>query len=217
MEQSQRNDFLGKIWFRVLCICLGGCLLLGAAVLTARNLAQQQKAEEASALLLRLAEERISPSVESPVEGDEILPTAGTGESPTQEDIMAAWDVDGILSIPDLGLRLPVLADCDDELLKLSVCIYERDGGQEGGRMVIAGHNYRSHFGTLENLSQGAVVSYTPLDGEETAYQVTEITQIDADDYEALEAGEWDMTLLTCNLDMTKRILVRLSLTGEAA
>jgi sortase A len=215
MEQNQRSNPLPKNRLQVLCICLGVCLLLGAAALTAANFAEQREAEEASALLLRLAEERISHEQEVPA-GEEILP-AGTSEAPVQEEVMAAWETDGILSIPDLGLRLPVLADCSDDLLKLSVCVYQRDGGREGGRMVIAGHNYRAHFGTLSSLVQGAAVSYTRMDGEEASYQVAEVTEIAADDYEALEAGEWDMTLLTCNLDMTKRILVRLSQTGGAA
>lgn len=186
----------GQPLWRKLCIALSLVLLLAAAGLVARNLWEQQQAEESSAHLLELAQRRL--------EGETPLPD----DDPFEPDPLAGYAIDGILSIPKLGLELPVLADYSDANLRLSICLYEQDG--DGSRKVIAGHNYRSHFGQLGSLAEGDLLTYTDEEGNVTEYAVLSLTEIDAHDREALDAGEWDMTLFTCNADMSRRILVRL-------
>ena len=88
-------------------------------------------------------------------------------------------------------------------------CIFEKEDIQGSPRMVIAGHNYKAHFRNLSQLPIGAEVSYQTMDGKVTKFQVTEIVEIDAKNGSALEEGTWDLTLLTCNYDMSKRILAR--------
>ena len=190
---------------RRLYLALGACLLLAAAALAAGNLREQRAAREASSALLALTEQRMA----------DIAPPTPAGAGAPQQDpsglpAWAAWEVDGILSIPSLDLRLPVLADFDEERLKVSVCAYERWEEGTSERLVIAGHNYASHFGALSSLREGAEVSYQLPAGEVTEYRVTGIEEIPSDDHGSLEAGQWDITLLTCNWDMSKRILVRL-------
>lgn len=193
MSLLSRNK---PLWQK-LCIVLGVILLLAAAGLTGRNLWQQHQAEQSSAQLLELARQRM--------EGETALPD----DDPFEPDPLAGYAIDGILSIPGLGLELPVLADYSEDNLRLSICLYEQDS--DGSRKVIAGHNYRNHFGRLESLAEGDSLTYTAADGSKTGYRVLSLTEIDADDREALEAGEWDMTLFTCNTDMSRRILVRLA------
>lgn len=82
-----------------------------------------------------------------------------------EEDPWASYEVDGILSIPDLGLRLPVLSYYEEELLSVSPCLYKGTGGDDPSRLVVAGHNYRSHFGRLGELTAGSLVSYSPCRG----------------------------------------------------
>ena len=184
-------------------VAVGAVLLTAAAALAGRNLWEQRQAADSAAHLLTLAQERLGEGEPAPEP-----PAAGGNAGTAAPDPLAGYAIDGILSIPALGLELPVLADYSDPLLKLSPCVYEREG--EGGRMVSAGHNYRSHFGRLEQLAVGETLTYTPLEGEETRFAVTAVTQIAQDDRPGLEEGEWDLTLLTCNLDMSRRILVRL-------
>ena len=45
------------------------------------------------------------------------------------------------------------------------------------------------------------------MDGKVTKFQVTEIVEIDAKNGDALEEGTWDLTLLTCNYDMSNVFL----------
>ena len=189
--------------FRLAMILLGAALLLAAGWLVLQNLDEQRSAEESASHLLDLAEQHLSELSSSALAGSD-----APAESEPASDPWEDYEIDGILSIPTLGLRLPVLADYSDALLQLSVCVLEKEA--DGSRMVIAGHNYRSHFGQLHELTQGDPVSYTGADGEERSYRVSAVTDIADDDRQGLEAGEWDITLLTCNLDMSRRVLVRL-------
>ncbi|MEG1870020.1 MAG: sortase, partial [Oscillospiraceae bacterium] len=113
------------------------------------------------------------------------------------------------LSIPKLNLELPVLDECTDYLLKLSVCRYE--GKTEGtpSKLIIAGHNYKSHFKTLSELAVGDTVTFTSLTGEVYSYTVSALEEIDGNDIDGLHQGDWDITLFTCNFDGGNRLLIR--------
>ena len=184
-----------------LALLLAGILLLGtAAGFAGWNLWEEHRAGEQTSRLLTLTEQRIA---------GEPLPETEPAEGP---DPLAGYAVDGILSLPRLGLELPVLADYSEELLGVSVCVYERE--PDTGRMVIAGHNYRVHFGRLGELEPGNTLTYTALDGSTVQYRVTGLDTVAADDHEGLEEGSWDLTLLTCTADLSDRLLVRLERTS---
>lgn len=137
---------------------------------------------------------------------DELEEQAATETSPTN----LIYDVIGTLEIPALKRTLPVLNECTDSLLKVSVCRYmgtTADGSPN--RLVIAGHSYKSHFGNLSKLALGDEVYFTTLSDIQYHYRVTEIIVIEGNDHASLEQGQWDITLFTCNNDGSKRILVR--------
>lgn len=115
----------------------------------------------------------------------------------------------GVVSIPKLALELPVLSEYSDNLLKVSVCRYEGEAQENPVRLVVAGHNYKSHFGNLSSLALDDEVCFQNSAGTVFNYTVTEITEISMYDHEALEQGEWDITLFTCASDRSRRILVR--------
>ena len=127
------------------------------------------------------------------------------------------YDIDGVLSIHSLGLELPILSQYSEDLLKISPCIYQGLGGSDPDRLVIAGHNYRAHFGRLGKLVPGDQITYRSLDKVETQFQVTELVEIGEDDIDLLENGDWDLTLLTCNLDMSRRLLVRCNIISSSS
>ena len=198
----------GQVW-----ILLGVLLILAAALLIGKNLLEQQSAARLSASLLEQAQRQMEESASAmPTTSSPTLDGLSEGRSEENTQTSADWsgyDIAGVLSLPDLGLELPVLADYSENLLKVSVCIFDWEDNQDPPRMVIAGHNYKAHFGSISKLLVGAKIKYKPLDGKENRFQVSEIVEISADDGAALEDGEWDLTLLTCNFDMSKRILVR--------
>ena len=201
-DNAKRSFPWGK-----LLIILGVLLLAAGAVLFLGNRAEEIAAEQSARRLLAAVESEIMAKGEDPL--PEHAPKPGKEPAPPLEELYA---VDGILTIPKIGITLPVLRDYSEDLLRVSVCIFERETGEDG-RMVLAGHDYKSHFGKIKTLVPGDAVDYETLSGGLRHYTVIEVTAIDPDDRAGLEAGEWDMTLLTCNRDLSKRILVRLGRT----
>ena len=57
----------------------------------------------------------------------------------------------GVLDIPALGLSLPVMSQWSYPNLKLAPCRYT--GSAYSGNLILAGHNYPSHFGGLQAAS----------------------------------------------------------------
>lgn len=57
----------------------------------------------------------------------------------------------GYISIPALGMELPVMSDWSYPQLNISPCRYA--GSTKTDDLVIAGHNYTRHFGGIKNLS----------------------------------------------------------------
>lgn len=102
---------------------------------------------------------------------DEIVRREGT--MPLSEDEAIAMRREGIdvilidgnayigyLSVPSQSLELPILAECSDANLKIAPCCYSGSCYESG--FVLAGHNYRSHFGRLNNLRR-AIRSALPI------------------------------------------------------
>jgi sortase A len=212
-DNSTRPGWRWRIPSTRIALILAGLLLILAAAFVAGNLLEDRRAGARAQELLAQAEMEIrggSASLPEPaVSGEEILPsgTDGGQNAASWED----YNVIGILSLPDLGLTLPVLGEYGEDLLKVAPCVFE--GGWEGGPqgLVIAGHNYRTHFQSIHQLKPGATITFQTMDGPVYSLEVEKIVEIGADQPEKLEAEQWDMTLLTCNLDRSKRILVRCS------
>lgn len=114
----------------------------------------------------------------------------------------------GILEIPAIDIVLPVRGEFSYKGLKTAPCRY--DGSVYLDNMIIAAHNFSSHFGRLKSLNLGDRVSFTDSDGNTFLYEVSDIMQINGADIEAMKDGEWDMTLFTCTIDGRSRVAVRL-------
>ena len=81
--------------------------------------------------------------------------------------------------------------------------------------LILAAHNYSTHFGRLGELTKGDAVIFTDTVGNQFFYQVDEITRLEGTAVEEMEAGEWDLTLFTCTRDSRSRITVRCVRTQE--
>ena len=84
---------------------------------------------------------------------------------------------------PALGLELPVQTEWSKANLKVSPC--RQCGSTAGGDLVIAAHNYKSHFGRLSSLSEGDEVRFTSQDGAEAVYTVERTAQVSPEEPEA--------------------------------
>lgn len=113
----------------------------------------------------------------------------------------------GILEIPALNLELPVISSWSYSSLRLAPCRYS--GSAYKGNLVIAAHNYQSHFGGLRTLSEGSEVFFTDAVGNRFSYYVAVTEALTPWSVDDMTSGEWPLTLFTCTLDSQNRVTVR--------
>ena len=170
--------------------------------------AADQAAEHLEDAISEMAEKRASEAETSQEEATEVfrpLEEAQEAETPLAE-VDGVWYI-GLLELPALELELPVIHQWSEEDAKLAPCRYS--GSVEEDNLIIAGHNYAGHFGTLKNLHAGDAVRFTSMDGQTHAYAVTELEVLGATDTEQLLQGDWDLTLFTCTVGGADRVVVR--------
>lgn len=183
-------------------LMVGGVLLIvGALSLTVYNIGEEQHAEQHSSSVVQVLEEQIVP------EPAPLNAVFGTGASEAQTIQVDGENYIGVLEIPSLDLSLPVQQEWSYSRLKSAPCRYA--GSFLDDSMVIAGHNYRRHFGGLRNLQVGDSISFTAADGTAYAYIVNEIQVLDGTAVDQMVSGEWDLTLFTCTYDGRSRVTVR--------
>lgn len=119
----------------------------------------------------------------------------------------------GVLQIEPFGLKLPVISDWNYPNLKIAPCRYL--GSAYQNNMIIAAHNFRSHFGRLKNLSPGDRITFTDTDGNIFYYKVTEIEILSPYAVQDMISGDWDLTLFTCTIGGRTRVTVRCKLDEE--
>ena len=113
----------------------------------------------------------------------------------------------GILYIPQLKIQLPVCSDFNMKNLSSYPCIYS--GNTSDKNIIIAAHNYDSHFGNIISLDAGDKIIMKTVSGKEIIYEVFSTDIIPGDMPGDMMSGEWDMTLFTCTKNGKDRIAVR--------
>lgn len=115
----------------------------------------------------------------------------------------------GIITIPSLNLELPILNNLTNKNLKKSPCQYSGSISTED--LIIAGHNYKSHFGRLQELNSGDEILITDINGVIHIYEVIQSEIISGYDVSSMKLGAefWDLTLFTCTLSGQSRVTVR--------
>lgn len=120
--------------------------------------------------------------------------------------VINGYEYVGYLEFPTLKLKLPVLSQWDENLLKIAPCRHQ--GSTAADNLVIAAHNYTVHFGKLSLLSPGATVKFTDMDGVVHTYAVAKIATLDPREVNAVLNSEFDLVLYTCTLSGKSRITV---------
>ena len=183
-----------------------GLLLIAAALaLVAYNIADAQRAAKSAAQALE-ALEQASPAV-SAAEPDAAPAYVADPDMEMPTVTVEGNDYIGQLDIDALGLSLPVISEWSYPALKVAPCRYTGSAYQDN--MIIAAHNYSSHFGRLSQLSAGDAVRFTDVDGNVFTYTVSQIEDLPGTGIEEMQAGDWDLTLLTCTLGGRTRLTVR--------
>lgn len=200
-------------------ICTGLLLIAAALFLTAYNLFDEVRAgNSAKDLADRLREQIVVTYVEgtdkSYLQPDgtpaEIVELPAYVQNPDMEmpvEILGDYAYIGLLEIPSLGLELPIIENWSYPALKVAPCRYT--GSVYKDNMIISAHNYKTHFGLLDQLKGGERVIFTDMEGNEFFYEVIGTEILEPTAIEEMKGGDWPLTLFTCTLGGQSRVTVR--------
>ena len=185
-----------------------GALLLAAALaLTAFNLWDGRRAGEAAQAVLAEMPERTPRPTPGPGDGVEIPDYVLNPDMDMPTVEIDGYEYIGVLSIPALGLELPVMSGWSYPALRVAPCRYL--GSAYSGGFVIMAHNYARHFGAIGTLAPGEGVSFTDTDGNVFEYAVAETQILQPAAVDEMSSGGWDLTLFTCTPGGRTRVTVR--------
>ena len=192
-----------------LCMLLGAALILSALSLLIWNQREDQQAGAmVQEVLPKLVKYLGSPAHHLPDAAETPLPDPYAPVDPTMTQVdIDGYGYVGFLSVPGIGLELPVMAEWDYDRLKLAPCRYA--GSTKTDDLVICGHSYKSHFGPIRSLDLGEQILFTDMDGLTWSYQVMAVEVLQPTAIEEMTAGEYDLTLFTCTYSTKARVAVR--------
>ncbi len=199
-----------------ICVAVGILFLLGAMSLVAYNEWKNRAAEERVLTELPIVKERIEEVIAQNAQEStfsyDLEGMLSEAQETEPDTTMKAVEIEGhsyigYLKIPDLNLELPIQESWDYEKLDVSPCRFT--GSTKSDDLVIAGHNYRSHFRPLQNSKTDTIVTFTDMDGVVRFYKVVERQVVEPSKLEDMIYGDWDMTLFTCTYGGRTRLAIR--------
>ena len=205
-------------------ITIGLLLIAAALILVSYNLYDELRAEQAVRQVINKLEEYFlsesAREASTDPAGDQ---GALAGDKQTVIPDYVLWpnmdmpvetingtDYIGVLKIPALELELPVISEWTYPNLKTAPCRYS--GSAYLNNLIICGHNYTSHFGNLKKLREGDMATFTDMDGNVFTYKMAEQETLLPTAIDAMESGDWDLTLFTCTLGGQSRVTIRFEL-----
>lgn len=199
--------------FGILFIIIGLLLILAAFLLIGYNRYESQSASKASQSVLAVMQNTVEETtVSSAVEDvyvDHIDPydkeAAEIAAEMTEKEIDGEYYI-GYLSIPILELELPVISEWSYPRLRIAPC--RHFGSTKTDDLVIAAHNYESHFGKLKQLKAGDLLTFTDMDGEKILYEVQVIDVLQPDAVDTVRNSDFDLVLYTCTYGGESRVVV---------
>ncbi len=210
----------------IILVILGAALLAAALLLILHNRQESdqagQQAETALADVQAVIAENTNRTA-SQLESDSAEAASEVSHAPRETDAplsqempvvtVDGYDYVGYVSIPALELELPVMAQWDDDRLSIAPC--RQFGSSRTDDLVIAGHNYASHFGSLKELEVGDRVIFTDAEGMVNHYAVAGIDTVSPLDVEAVQNSGYDLVLYTCTVGGQTRVVVLCNRTAE--
>lgn len=191
----------------IVIIAVGAVLILSALLLLIYNRCEDVRAgQEAESLLA---------SVEAAISAQEMAtpnkPESTEALSPPLDPEMPVVTLDGYeyvgyVEIPTLGLKLPVMAEWDYTRLRIAPC--RQFGSSRTDNLVIAAHNYDTHFGKLKELSKGDTVIFTDMEGIVSTYCVEKLETLSPDAVDTVLNSGYDLVLYTCTKGGKTRVTV---------
>lgn len=198
----------------IICMALGLTLMLGALFLYQFNRSEDRAAQQAAEDLMPQLMQQIQEQTAANSQNDTVsgLDLQVPVELLSEEDKkMTEKELDGnlyigCLSIPKVGLDLPVMSSWSYPKLSIAPCRYA--GSVRGEDLVLMAHNYDSHFGRLSRLDPGDSVVFTDMDGNAIYYEVVGEDVLPPNAVDELTSGDFDLTLFTCTYGGANRLTI---------
>lgn len=210
-------------------IGLGLLLIASAFVLCAYNVYDAHRAGRVAQESVNYLDTQIIPNSPSPAPSpvapvpENTVPENTVPENPYEEIEIPDYvlnpamempvvsyegeDYIGILEIPAIDLKIPVISEWNYPRLRIAPCRYF--GSAYTNNLVISAHNYASHFGSIHQLPEGAAVIFTDADGNPFHYRVALTETLGPRDVEYMVDSGWDLSLFTCTPGGSYRVTVR--------
>ena len=188
----------------VLCVLLGVVLLLAALGLYGYNRWEDAQAGAEAQTVVQDLQEKVVEQTQSAASAPAIDYSSLDPELPVVE--LDGYEYVGTVSIPAIGIDLPVMSEWSYPRLKIAPC--RQFGSSRADDLVIAAHNYESHFGKLTSLTAGDSVTFTDMDGIVNEYVVNKVEVLDPHSVEEVEHSGYALVLYTCTYGGKTRIVV---------
>ncbi len=172
----------------IVSVMLGAVLVLAALLLWSYNRREDAAAGAEAETAVQAVQAQIREEA-APAETTVLDPEMPAAEIDGNEYI-------GYIAAPSIGLELPVMASWDYDKLKLAPC--RQFGSSRTDDLVIAGHNYKTHFGKLDQISVGDAVTFTDMDGIVNSYTVEKIETLNPTMVDQVENSGYALVLYTC-------------------
>lgn len=120
----------------------------------------------------------------------------------------------GIVEIPKINIKYPILSHTNDELLKIAPCKFFGSYPNQEGNMCIAGHNYDDDrfFSNLYKLNIGDFVNIYDSKNNLINYEIYEKFETYESDISCTSQntdGRKEITLVTCNNINNNRLIIK--------
>lgn len=172
-------------------VIFGLVLICSALSLLFYNSYQEQKAYKETENVL------------SALEGETQNSTQADSSNETTVDVNG-YDYIGVIEIPKIEIKLPVLSEWDYARLKIAPC--RQFGSISTDDIVIAAHNYKKHFGSLSSLNIGDEIILTDTSKNTHEYSVARIEVLNPTDVEKVQNSGYDLVLYTCTYGGKTRV-----------
>ena len=123
----------------IVLVITGATLLLSALLLFLYSEYEEYRAGQNAGLVLDY--------IQTAVEARQSPKNPSSEPSEPKTLLIDGYEYIGYISIPDLQIVLPVMAEWDYERLKTAPC--RHFGASETDDLVIAAHSYKTHFGLI--------------------------------------------------------------------
>ena len=141
--------------------------------------------------------------------------TSKSNEENKQELIKVdGYDVEGIIEIPKINIKYPIVSKTSDEAMKVAITKFWGTNINDIGNYTMAGHNYKNGtmFGKTKYLQIGDKIKMTDLNLNTVEYEIFKIYTIDPDDVKCIESVDpntREITLITCTNGHKNRLITK--------